>query len=133
LSPLVNMVHDLKQIKEMCDVDPVLPWKLFQIANKWYVANDNIKDLVYTSINKYDNPIYTPALGDSKDIGKITIFIGTHEALYHQVHLYHQSLLKQGIDHNYFVGKRMFHVYAIFRMPEGKIALRRIVKIINAK
>ncbi|GHU31753.1 hypothetical protein FACS1894166_03780 [Bacilli bacterium] len=62
----------------------------------------------------------------------ITIFIGDDEGFFTQVEQYHKHLELQHITHNFYVGKGMYHVYPIFKMPEGEAALSQIVSILNA-
>ncbi|GHU50580.1 hypothetical protein FACS189459_4720 [Bacilli bacterium] len=78
-----------------------------------------------------DSQLYSPINGDSKDIGYITIFIGDNEAFYPQNMEYSKKLKNEGIPHNLYIGREMFHIYPLFNMPESNEELKKINDMIN--
>lgn len=79
------------------------------------------------------DPLVSPKYGDPEGLGKISIFIGTHEIFYPDNADYHERLVALNIEHNFIVAPRMNHVYVAYPIPEAKQAQDQIVEIILAK
>lgn len=122
LSPWLDVKTDNPEIADYEGVDAMLSaWLPQQVGAIWAGGEDGVT-------NPYVSPIY----GDLTGLGKISIFIGTHDILFPDNTKLHQLLEEQGITHNYTVADKMFHVYAIAPIPEGETARQQIVQIIGS-
>lgn len=120
LSACVNMNFDNPLIPEYEENDPILARKgLQEVAQKW-AADRSLNDSLI-------NPMY----GDFKGSGKITHFIGTHEALYPDAIKFDEKLTEQGVQINTLVYPKMNHVFVVIPIPEAQNAQQKIINIIR--
>lgn len=121
LSPWLDISNKNIKINEIKKYDPTLSLPELEVyADLW-------------SDNDYENQLVSPILGDPNNLGKISIFSGTHEIFYPDILDYHKKLLSEKIQHNFFLEPRMNHVYVLFPIPEGHKAIKDIIKIISEK
>lgn len=122
ISPWVDVTMDNPAIVEADAKDPMLAaWLPRKIGLAWAGESGDRK-----------NPYVSPLFGDLTGLGKISIFIGTHDILYPDVEKLHQRLLAEGVDHNYTCRPEMNHVYVLYPlMPEAKADREAIIKIIK--
>lgn len=121
LSPWLDVATDNPEVANYEAVDPMLSaWGLNRDGELWANGRANM-----------DNPYVSPIYGDFDGLGKISIFVGTHEIFLPDNQKLHDLLTQQGIDHNYIEADKMNHVYAIFPIPEAKEAQEQIVDIIQ--
>ena len=73
----------------------------------------------------------SPIFGDLRDLGRTSIFVGTHEILYLDSVALKEKLEAIGAPHDYFEYGGMFHTFPLFPIPEGFDALKKIVKILS--
>ncbi|OKP95964.1 alpha/beta hydrolase [Paenibacillus sp. P46E] len=121
LSPCVDMVLDNPVLFDYVTRDPMLAVEGYDVIRRIWAADKNL-----------DDPIISPIHGDFKGLGKITIFIGTHEGLFPDNMRLDKILTDQGIAHNTFVYPKMNHVFVLFPIPEAQDAKRKIIDIINS-
>ncbi|MFD1989262.1 alpha/beta hydrolase fold domain-containing protein [Paenibacillus nicotianae] len=120
LSACVNMIFDNPLIPEYEENDPILARKgLQEVAQKW-AADRSLND-----------PLINPMYGDFKGSGKITHFIGTHEALYPDAIKFDKKLTEQGVQINTLVYPKMNHVFVVIPIPEAQNAQQKIINIIR--
>lgn len=120
LSACVNMIFDNPLIPEYEENDPILARKgLQEVAQKW-AADRSLND-----------PLINPMYGDFKGSGKITHFIGTHEALYPDAIKFDEKLTEQGVQINTLVYPKMNHVFVVIPIPEAQNAQQKIINIIR--
>ena len=75
---------------------------------------------------KYDD---VEKFGDVSKFPKTTIFVGTHEQIYHDVTNFYNKLKDNDIDAELNVGEEMNHVYPVYPLvPESKEAFNHIVE-----
>lgn len=123
LSPWVDIKTDNPEIAKYEQNDPILAaWGLNKMGALWAGSEKEMT-----------NPYVSPLQGDLTGLGKISIFVGTHEIFLPDNEKLSQNLTRLGIDHNYIVADKMNHVYPIFPIPEAKKAQAEIVKIIQDK
>lgn len=73
----------------------------------------------------------SPLFGDVSNFPKTTIFVGTHEQIYHDVTNFYNKLKDNDINVELNVGEGMNHVYPVYPLvPESKEAFNHIVEII---
>jgi len=71
----------------------------------------------------------SPLFGDVSKFPKTTIFVGTHEQIYHDVTNFYNKLKDNDIDAELNVGEEMNHVYPVYPLvPESKEAFNHIVE-----
>lgn len=123
LSPWLDINTDNPEIEHYESVDPMLSaWGLNQIGEVWAEGKENM-----------DNPYVSPIFGDITGLGKISIFVGTHEIFFPDNEKFHEILSSKNIEHHFVIQEKMNHVYAVLPIPEGKEAQRQIVDIIKEK
>lgn len=120
LSPLVDMVLDNPVIFDYERRDPMLAAKGFDVIREIWSDDKDLTD-----------PIISPLYDDLKNLGKISIFTGTHEALFPDNMKLDQKLKKQGVAHNTYVYPKMNHVFVLMPIPEAQDAHKKIMKIIK--
>ncbi|MFJ5763804.1 alpha/beta hydrolase fold domain-containing protein [Lysinibacillus sp. NPDC093210] len=120
LSACVDMSLSNPLIPEYDEKDPLLAREGMEEITKIWAADKSVTD-----------PLISPIYGDFKGLGKITHFIGTHEALYPDAMKLDEKLTEQGIEINTFVYPQMIHVFVVMPIPEAKDAQQKIINIIN--
>ena len=76
----------------------------------------------------------SPLFGDVSKLSRTTIFVGTHEQIYHDVVNFYNKLKDNNIDVELNVGEEMNHVYPVYPLvPESKEAFNHIVERILEK
>lgn len=119
LSPWLDISNRNHKIKSIQKFDPMLDvTQLNYYGHIW--SDGNTK-----------NQLVSPILGNPENLGKISIFVGTHEIFYPDIIEYHDVLEGLNIDHNLIVEPRMNHVYVAYPIPEAKKARKIIARIIN--
>ncbi len=101
------------------------------------ILSPEIFDLLvpmYAAGSPRDHYLVSPGLGDLRKLGKISIFIGTHDILYPYSLELKQRLIEENIDFNFYEYPAMAHVWmAIPFMKESNIAIRQIADLILGK
>lgn len=123
LSPGLNLNEVIDKEKDYFrnHKEDVLNGYILAAAHRWFVKFGDDPA----------SPIYSPMFGDSKDIGYITLFVGTAEKFYSQCKEYHDKLNEQNIKHNYFERQNMFHIYPLFPLKESREDFNTIMKLIS--
>ena len=71
----------------------------------------------------------SPLFGDVSKFPKTTIFVGTHEQIYHDVTNFYNKLKDNDINVELNIGEEMNHVYPVYPLvPESKEAFNHIVE-----
>jgi len=121
LSPWLDVNTNNHDIKKFEKVDPILSaWGLHRAGLSW-AGNQG----------ELNNPYVSPLKGDFKNLGTISLFVGTHEIFFPDNKKLHQILNEQGIHHKFIIADKMNHVYAIYPTPEAKKTQNHIINIIK--
>ncbi len=120
LSPWLDITLNNPQVLAMIDKEPMLNWDMLVEAGKSYAGE--------TSRSHY---LVSPIHGEIKNLGKISLFIGTHELFLPDARKFRENAARQSVDINYFEYPKMNHVFPVFPIPEAKKALKQIVDIIQ--
>ncbi len=129
-----------KEMKSPSNIILLSPWLDITMKNKEiekYESNDPFlsKNTLIKSGNYWskgdDNYLVSPIKGEFKKIGKITIFVGTHEIFLPDAKKLKDKLVRKHIPHNYYEFHNMDHVFPLQPIPEAKKAKDIIIKIIN--
>lgn len=121
LSPWLDVSMTNPSIKKYEKVDPMLTTWSLRVAGKAWAGS---KTAMY---KPYVSPIY----GNFKHLGRISIFVGTHEEFLSDNQKLNKILTQEKISHTYVQADKMNHVYAVYPTPEAKKAQTRIAKIIK--
>lgn len=121
ISPWLDMSLENPDLKALEDIDPSLATEgIVEMAKTWAGGSD------------FDNYMLSPIKGTFENLGKLTIFIGTHEILLADARELKEKLTMQNIEFNYFEYPYMNHVFPLFPIiPEAKRAKKTIYKILN--
>lgn len=75
--------------------------------------------------------LLSPINGSIKDVGRITIFIGSHELLLPDARKFRDMAAASGIEIDYREYPKMNHAFVLYPIPEARKAQEEIVAIIN--
>ena len=118
-SPSLDFTYSREtEMKTYEPIDPML--KLDRIKMLTELWRDNLPADHY-----WVSPIY----GDLSGLGRISIFVGTHEILYLDSVALKEKLKAMRATSDYFEYEGMFHTFPLFPIPEGFDALKKIVGI----
>lgn len=119
-SPWIDITMKNDDIKRYEKKDPFLSRKALTKAG-----------LLWSGDCDSNNYLLSPINGFFNDIGKISIFVGTHEILLPDIRKLKNILINNNINHNYFEYKKMNHVFPLHPIPEAKDARKKVLDIIN--
>ena len=115
-SPWVDIATDNPEIASYEPFDPILKQSgIHEVAKFW--AGEDLKQ-----------PLVSPLFGDLSGLGRISIYIGTHDILYPDNRLLHEKLLKEGINHRYIERKKMNHVYVGLPIKEAREDIQELIE-----
>ena len=120
LSPWLDITMKNPDIPALEEKDPMLgAYGLVQMGKAW--AGDS------------DPSIYllSPINGEVKGLGKISLFVGTHELFLPDARKFKDMAAAQGVMINYFEYPKMNHVFPLFPIPEANKARNQIFNIVN--
>lgn len=121
LSPLLDITMSNPEIEAVEAKDKMLAVEGVKLTAEAYAAGLDSRDFRVS-------PLY----GDFHNLGKISLFIGTHDLLYPDSLKLKRMLEEQGIPINYFEYPGMFHVWmAVTFLKEAKQAIRQITSLIG--
>lgn len=119
LFPWLDVTMTNKDILEIDKKDKILGIKPLQIAGKAFAGELDLSDYRIS-------PIY----GDFSGLGKISIFIGTHDLFVADCRKLKTLANKSNISMNYFEYPKMFHGWILASMRESKVAVNQISSLI---
>jgi acetyl esterase/lipase len=120
-SPWLDITMSNPEIASIERKDKLLGVKGLKMAGQLYAADLDATDYRVS-------PIY----GDFSGLGKISIFIGTHDLFLADSRKFKQMMNVQGISVNYFEYPRMFHVWIVLTsLKESQHVIRQIEELIN--
>ncbi len=115
-SPWVDIATDNPEIASYELFDPILKQSgIHEVAKFW--AGEDLKQ-----------PLVSPLFEDLSGLGRISIYIGTHDILYPDNRLLHEKLLKEGIDHRYIEREKMNHVYVGLPIKEARVDIQELIE-----
>lgn len=121
-SPWLDITMTNPGIAEIDKKDKLLGIEGLELAGKAYAAE-------LESTDYRVSPIY----GDLTNVGKISIFIGTHDLFLPDSRKLRDKLDALNIPFNYFEYPKMFHVWiAVINLKESKHAIKQIASLINS-
>lgn len=121
LSPWLDITLSHPEIESMKKNEPMLNLKLLIESGKTYAGDTDRSNYLLSPIN-----------GPLKELGKITLFIGTHEFFLPDARKFKKLAEQEKIDINYFEYPKMNHVFPVLPIPEAKRAMQQIVDILKS-
>ena len=112
---LIFNYKEQKQLRCVC----VLP-AIVDIM-KWYAGKKDLKHY-----------LVSPICGNLEGLGKISLFIGTHDILYPDAKKFKKMADEKGLKIDYYEYSSMIHIWPLFFFPESKKATKQIIDIIKS-
>ncbi|WP_338551312.1 alpha/beta hydrolase [Paenibacillus sp. KS-LC4] len=120
LSPWLDITLSNPEVLAMINKEPLLNWELLVESGERYSGE--------TPQSHY---LVSPIYGDIKNLGKISLFIGTHEFFLPDARKFKEKAIQHAVDINYYEYPKMNHVFPVFPIPEAKKALKQIIAIMS--
>lgn len=121
LSPWLDVTMNNKELSEIDKKDKILGIKGLQMAGDIYSGNLDPKDYRVS-------PVY----GEFSGLGKISVFIGTHDLCLADSRKLKRQMEEKGLTLNYFEYPKMFHGWLfVAKLKEAKAAVNQIVNLIT--
>jgi acetyl esterase/lipase len=121
LSPWLDVSMVNPGIHALERKDKMLNLNALQITGKAYAGGLSVTD-----------PHVSPIYGSMKGLGKISVFIGTHDLLFADCQKLKTMLDSKQIDFNYFEYPGMFHVWmAVTSLKESKATINQIAGLVK--
>jgi acetyl esterase/lipase len=120
LSPWLDVSMSNAELRTNLPEDPMLS---YQSAIKVGKAHAGHSDTLFYQVS----PLY----GTLRDIGKISLFTGTHDILYPDACKLKKIAREQQVPLNYFEYKAMMHAWMLFDMPEARLVKQQIASLIR--
>lgn len=73
----------------------------------------------------------SPLFGDLDQLRDVAIYSGTREIMYPDATQFAQKLRQAGIPVYFGVGRGLFHSYPLYQIPEAKVVMEQVTKLIN--
>jgi acetyl esterase/lipase len=121
ISPGLDMSLSNPEINEVAKLDPILATPALIDISKWYSGEKSSKHYLVS-------PIY----GKFEGLGKISLFIGTHDILYPDAKKFKNMADEKGLKIGYYEYPSMIHVWPLLFFPESKKATKQIIEIIKS-
>jgi len=119
-SPWLDVSLTNPDIQQIIPKDHALEIKSLQKAGKLWAGNLDIKD-----------PKVSPIYGRFDNIARISMFMGTAEIFVPDARKLVKKLREENIPFNYYEYPKMLHCWLLLPLPEAKVALSQIMKLIK--
>ena len=120
-SPCLDLSLSNPEIEDYQESEPMLNADDLRRKFAYYAEGGSLAD-------PYVSPIYC----DYNKLGKVTVFVGTHEILYPDAKLLDEKLTNLNIEHNFYVYENQFHTFSILPLPERGVCLEQIKAVLAA-
>ncbi len=121
ITPTLDMSFSNPEIHEVEKLDPVSAVPALSDIVKWYAGEKGSKHYLIS-------PIY----GKFEGLGKISLFIGTHDILYPDAKKFKKMADENGLTINYYEYPSMIHIWPLHFFPESQKATKQIIEIIKS-
>jgi len=120
LSPWLDISTSNPQMIAVDSKDAFLGIKGLQMIGKQYSGNLDVNNFLVSPIN-----------GPLAGLGRISLFIGTHDVFVADARKFKAKCLEENVEINYHEYDEMPHVWMILGFPESRRAISQIVELIN--
>ena len=122
IAPWMDVSMTNEEIENYEPIDPMLDiYGAKDLGEKW-AGQRGTKD-----------PLASPIYGTFRNLGRITMFIGTRDMLCPDVLKFSDILNEQGIEHTLIVKEGLDHPYPLFPTPEAAEAQQVMIDVINGE
>ncbi|NRD79511.1 alpha/beta hydrolase [Bacillus sp. BRMEA1] len=123
LFPWLDLTMTNPEINELDleEKDPILGVKYLAAAGKAYAGDEDLSNYLLSPIN-----------GNMKGLGKISVFVGTHDILYVDARKLKEKADQLDVKINYYEFPNMIHGFTHSPFPEADRAFEKIVEIIQS-
>lgn len=104
------------------EVDPMLNLRLLIETGK-----------IYSGDTDRSNYLLSPINGPLHGLGKITLFVGTHELFLADARRFRALAKREKVEINYFEYPKMNHVFPVLPIPEADLAMKQMIDIIKGR
>ena len=119
-SPWLDLDLTNPLIDKYADEDVTLaPWGLRQVGQLW-AGNVDHRDFRVS-------PLY----GNLDQLRDVHLYVGTREIMYPDANDFVQKLRAARIPVDYHVGRRLFHIYPLYQIPEAAAVMDQVVQVVN--
>lgn len=122
LSPWLDITLSNPKIEVLKKVDPMLNLRLLIETGKIYAGDTDRSNYLLSPIN-----------GPLRGLGKITLFIGTHELFLADARRFRAIAKRENVEINYFEYPKMNHVFPVLPIPEADLAMKQMINIIKGR
>ncbi|MBR0367020.1 MAG: alpha/beta hydrolase fold domain-containing protein [Clostridia bacterium] len=120
LSPWVDVSMDNPEAADLVSVEPLLHLDLMRVHGRWWAGALDVHD-----------PRVSPLYGDMRGLPPVTLYCGTRELLYPDIHLCRDKLEAAGVDVTLRVGRGLNHDYPLMPIPEAEAAIHEILAMLK--
>lgn len=124
LSPILNLNipndEEWRRMQHIAPHDKLLSPEIFYMLGKWW--GNGVPRSSY---------LVSPYYGPLKDIGKVSVFSGTHDVLNVSANELYKKALNEGVSIDLYEFVGMPHMWFLFPGPESRNAFRTILDIIR--
>ncbi|MBO9152383.1 alpha/beta hydrolase fold domain-containing protein [Chitinophaga sp. GCM10012297] len=120
LSPWLDITLENPEINNLDQLDPFLGKKSLQQAGRLYAGS--------TPPNYY---LLSPINGPLDNLGRITVFAGSHELLAADTRKLKRMASLKGVALDYHEYPEMVHAWMLLNFPESKKARQQIIDLVN--
>jgi len=120
LTPWLDITLTNPEIEAIEDDDPFSGAEPLRMAGKAYAGDADPTHYMLSPIN-----------GEIEGLGKLSIFVGTHDILSADAKKLKNRCDEVGIPINYFVYPKMLHVFMILNLSESDIVINQIKDLIQ--
>jgi acetyl esterase/lipase len=131
-----------ERVKQPAKIILFSPWLDASMTNPEIASYDKVDRIISVNALKMAGKIFaddsgvtdfrvSPIYGDFSNLGKISIFIGTHEVLMADASKWKHLMEEKQIDFNYFEYPEMFHNWVVItHLKESRDVLLKLVKLL---
>jgi acetyl esterase/lipase len=120
ISPALDLTFSDRRQPEIARVDPLLDIPGSRAAGAWYAGELPLTD-----------PRVSPLFGELDGLPPIAVWTGTHDLLYPDAVRLKNKAQEARASVSLFEYDRLFHVWPLLRLPEGKTALEQIATFVQ--
>ncbi len=121
LSPWLDVSMENRDMLAIEPQDPILSINGLKRAAKAYAGETQLQ-----------HPLLSPIYGSFEGLGKISVFIGTHDILIVDARKFKKITEEKHIKINYVEVEDMIHDWMFFNLPESKSVIQEIIGLVDS-
>jgi len=120
LAPWLDVTLTNPEIAEIDKDDPMLGIEPCRMAGKAYAGDTDPSHYMLSPIN-----------GIIEGLGRISIFIGTHDILWADIKKFKKRCDEASISINYYVYPKMIHAWMLLGLPESQAVINQVKDLLQ--